>query len=804
MRNSLLEELNDLTNVKSPKYASSLVTPKSLCNPSAAEYEKRIKNLEEENCRIMAEKLNDELIDLLAQNNITIDFVIQRLSEITKDQLLREKENQIKGLLDQIAYYKNQRQEFLVKENTSPQKSENDKSAIHIALEKAKSDQKEKSTALEHSLTKLRLTEQMNKQLESEILVLKNKVAELKILLEKSECELVKIRQKHNEDLDEINVETQKALDLEVKTMEQTEQEKIRELNKHHENEIHKLKLDSEERLRSQREILESKISELETNFANALKKTENTYKKEIKNIQKSNISQGSEEIKRLRSQLEEIQQKYGNLTEKSAQIIQNKFVEFQKDKENEIFALKNEYESAKLNQENQIKLLQESFKQNLVNFEKELGMKTSKINELEKQNCEFCKNLSELQEKINFKNDSNKLLENDNENLRKRVSKLEQIFLDLKAKLSASESELQKTSHALQNAEKELDFNKTKSANYKHKLDIALLATTKAKSEILKFREIKSEMNIFKSEFGAIKIYYGQKLEILIKLVKQIRKNKPEAYFDKALNTMKESINQVCDSIKSSTFSPENTKFTSAKIKDNNNQKELTPKILPELKNMGTLTDLVKISEFNSQNVNSPFSPSKSSIKTGCPNNYQLKRIKERIMPLKTALQNIKLSSKDFILRMRENMLNFVTTISHAHFNQLMVVKEKYKREIEKENNKINGILNEKVQEKEETIKKLKEKLTGLVEENNIIHEKMSLAEQEAIKIDKLLKDKKSEKVSFQKELGGILSQMKDVKEIVSGECKTVRKIAEDNFHNDIKKSLKALSVQTLKNKPK
>eukprot|EP00826_Nyctotherus_ovalis_P027681 TRINITY_DN2165_c0_g1_i8.p1 TRINITY_DN2165_c0_g1~~TRINITY_DN2165_c0_g1_i8.p1 ORF type:complete len:119 (+),score=22.55 TRINITY_DN2165_c0_g1_i8:977-1333(+) len=70
------------------------------------EYNRRIKLLEEEYVQMAAQRLSHDLFNPFSPKEIALEDVINRMKEVVKDEMLREKEDFIKSLLDQIAHYK--------------------------------------------------------------------------------------------------------------------------------------------------------------------------------------------------------------------------------------------------------------------------------------------------------------------------------------------------------------------------------------------------------------------------------------------------------------------------------------------------------------------------------------------------------------------------------------------------------------------------------------------------------------------------------------------------------------------------
>ncbi len=106
MRSSLIDDLQS--------YMRSSCSFKADPAPSAnvdlaslgREYDKRIRLLEEENARLTLQRLSDDILSTLSRHEVTREHILARLCEVAKDQLIREKEQTIKTLLGQLAYYK--------------------------------------------------------------------------------------------------------------------------------------------------------------------------------------------------------------------------------------------------------------------------------------------------------------------------------------------------------------------------------------------------------------------------------------------------------------------------------------------------------------------------------------------------------------------------------------------------------------------------------------------------------------------------------------------------------------------------
>ena len=119
MRSSLLEDLHSFVKSSQSKLEplSLPLSPHDINSDLSQlnrEYDKRIRLLEEEIAKQATQKLSDDIIKILSQHGITVEHIETRLYEVTRDQLLREKENAIKTLLTQIAYYKQQLHKNLV------------------------------------------------------------------------------------------------------------------------------------------------------------------------------------------------------------------------------------------------------------------------------------------------------------------------------------------------------------------------------------------------------------------------------------------------------------------------------------------------------------------------------------------------------------------------------------------------------------------------------------------------------------------------------------------------------------------
>ena len=172
-----------------------------------------------------------------------------------------------------------------------------------------------------------------------------------------------------------------------------------------------------------------------------------------------------------------------------------------------------------------------------------------------------------------------------------------------------------------------------------------------------------------------------------------------------------------------------------------------------------------------------------------------KLRRLGDKLLGIRSSLQNVKLGIKDFIVRIREDLLNSVCSISRVHYSNLLTMQQRYKEEAE--NARQEEKWEQRVREKEKELKSMKAHVEELQSENDAIKEKMASAHQEASNIGRILKEKKEEKVGFQNELNNMLVQMGEIKDLVKGKCQDIKSKCDAKV-----KVLQVQSAQTLKGK--
>ncbi len=326
----------------------------------------------------------------------------------------------------------------------------------------------------------------------------------------------------------------------------------------------------------------------------------------------------------------------------------------------------------------------------------------------------------------------------------------------------------------------KRLEQEETRATRLENWRERALSALSQFRGLLIRFAGLKSDLADLKLGFVGIQSYLSQRVELLPQVIQHVvfrprplpvQSAQPAAAdhgFQDALGTVKDSLDQV----------------------------------FATLRSQAANTEMLKSAfEQTARNIASPEKPqprpeiAKATFEAG--QRQKAKRIiMEKLLGLRSSLQNAKIAVKDFVLHSHEYLLNSVCAMGRAHYANLLREQKSLKGEVVA---RTEAKWEERVKEREAKIGEMKVRVEELQAENDAIKEKMSAAESEARKIDSLLKAKKEEKVEYQKELSSMLAQMGDVRSVVHGKCQHIKENCDAKV-KQVKRVLRAQSIQQSK----
>jgi len=376
------------------KLPDSLNSTEKNCDV-ANEYDKRIKVLEQEYVLMSKQRFSSEFLELLSSYEVSLEEVVDKIGGVVKNEVLREKEDYIKSLLEQVAYYKKLKQYSLNEGSLTlgqTNTSEN-KSAILLALEKSRQELQKSTDTITELENKMKMMTSNNDKLEQEVRELRKNIDNLEKTNAEYSRALQNINSVHSLELNRAITEGKEALAIQAKNKDSTNK-----VNKSHVEDMIKLRTKYEELIKMQQRDFALKLKESEDKLVQAQKE----FDKKTKKLKGKVINKESAETKRLKEALCKIQEQYADIDNKYKKVIEENISKVQQYTNNKI---KSEYKQKEENDKKECEKLKESFQKSLKVLEAELLNKTLMLNEKDKIIVELQKENTQLKKFINVEN---------------------------------------------------------------------------------------------------------------------------------------------------------------------------------------------------------------------------------------------------------------------------------------------------------------------------------------------------------------------------------------------------------------
>ncbi len=232
---------------------------------------------------------------------------------------------------------------------------------MQLALEKAQAERKEKNAIINSLKSKLASSDELAKRQDAEILALRKQAALLQQSIRSQELTVEKLRSEHTLDLERALTEAQRAQQVQLRTLEQTEETRAGELKAQCDVRVSNILAGLEDRLSAQQKAFDQRLAEMQARHVEELRRVQTSGRREVETMRASE-QESTEEMRQLREQLESIQTGYGDITVKTAKLVQAKIAAFEREKQAALTELKAKHTQATDLQNEKIALLKSTY----------------------------------------------------------------------------------------------------------------------------------------------------------------------------------------------------------------------------------------------------------------------------------------------------------------------------------------------------------------------------------------------------------------------------------------------------------
>ena len=323
-----------------------------------------------------------------------------------------------------------------------------------------------------------------NKKEDVMIKSLQERVRELTVSNNEYKIQIDNLKLNHIQEINRVIKEGKEALEIQFKALKQSEEARISDIKQFHEAELNKLK----QNITSSTQTL---------SILNAMSNDK------------------AEDIEELKDYLFRIQREYGDIIEKTKDIIQEKLGE----KELEMSKMKEEYD---LKEKTNKKELKEAFQEKLKVLERELSEKVNKASQQEKYIVELRMANASLKEELNAKSYELDLMKSEREVQRKKVQSLEK-----------------RTANLLRDKGQENNYVKLQK-KYK-------MLLKEIRDKVSEFNCIKKKLNTIKADFTTYRLHVVKSMNAVHSYIAKER-GKPKVQTNLSTSSFTFSIIPKCN----------------------------------------------------------------------------------------------------------------------------------------------------------------------------------------------------------------------------------------------------------------